>query len=181
MVSLVVPAWVSDSKAVISTESDREAKWSVCDGDCGKDPSSVLAVILVASVLDPRSPTGYSAADQPEKFLASLQRSEASGSLTIADRSTTTVGGFPATVLNIDERRSVPDGFGCEIAPDQRCYDLSSDWDRLAVVDYHGSTLVLVASTNRSASDSVKADVAAQFDQMLTTVRFGPQTSPSAS
>jgi len=180
-VSLVVPAWVRDSTSVISTENDREAKWSVCDGGCGKGPSSVLAVILVASVLDPRSPTGYSAANQPEKFLASLQRSEAAGSLAITDRSTTTVGGFPAIVLTIDERRNVSNGFGCEIAPDQRCYDLSSDWDRLAVVDYHGSTLVLAASTNRSATDAVKADIAAQFDQMLTTVRFDPKPSPSAS
>ena len=169
-VSMVLPPWVATGKAVISRETDREAIWSVCDGDCGKAPASVLGVVAIASVLDPSAPTGFSTVTKPEQLLASLDRAAAAGSLAILERTTTTVDGFPATVMSLDELRSVPNGFGCELVNGQACFDLLADWDRIAVIDYGGATVVVVASMPRTAPSATKADIASQFDQMLTTL-----------
>lgn len=108
--------------------------------------------------------------------LIHLDGMAAVGIATITSRSPVTVGGRPATLVSLSVKRDAPGAIACAFASDQAadCASLVAGRTvRMAVVDQGTGKppTVLYLSLNGDAPDRVERF--AEFDAMLTTVKFG--------
>jgi hypothetical protein len=172
--SVDLPGWVRTSSVVPVSEKPEWTTWNRCpspDTEC-----IGLSFNRNATVPGRPGPLTYAS------FLAYLDGLATEGDITISARSTTTVGGRPATVMSILPVRTVVGSAGCHA--DLSCEDLLEGVPtRIAVVDSAAldpDGQVLVIWTRAGAVAAPEAAWLSDFDLVLADLIFvGP--SPSSS
>ena len=178
--SLVLPEWIVSSDALNVGGSPGELTWRACWENCpGVDPSTML-FLGVESVRTGRGSSEYTAVTSAQQFLDRLAEMQRLDEISLSDRTQVVVDGHPGTLLTVQEKSTITDGFACESVLGTECFDLNAgDWDRLVVLDYDSQILVIAAST--VATNPELPRIRSQFEQMLPTVRFGPAAASATS
>lgn len=154
--SLTPPSWAN---AVPDTAESNFVTW---DSDVGL----ALRVLAPASLYRPGEAT---TSDVPADYVAYLDTLADHG-VTLADRTTTTIAGHPATVVTITTDASVDGALGCASAGQsaEDCFGPQPDLAlRFAVIDVDGTPLLVWLRTP-AGSDSRAA--IAEFDQLLQSI-----------
>ena len=121
----------------------------------------------------------------PADYLAYLLAQSDHGA-SFTDRSETTVGGFPATLVTANVAESLDGSLGCpaEGIPAGDCFGLQPDVTlRMAVIDADGTTLLAwLRHTGTEVTEDATAEFAA-FEEMLASTTFrddAPVTTTTA-
>lgn len=179
--SLVLPPWIRQSQSLTSGGDKTELYWRACwDETCpGVEPSTLL-VFTVQSVRTGRATADFVPIRSSGELLARFDEMERLEEVTLSDRTPVVVDGHAATLISVQERSTITDGFACEGTAGDSCFNLNTgDWDRIVVLDRGSQVLVLAAST--SSTNPERASIQQQFEQMLPSVRFGSAPSPTSS
>jgi hypothetical protein len=179
-VSFAIPAWIRDSPSLRSGGNESELIWRACWESCpGVDPSTML-FLDIKSVRLGRASSDFAPVASAQQLLDRLAEMQRLEEVALSDRTQVVVDGHPGTMLTVEEKSKITDGFACETAVGTSCFDLNGgDWDRIVVLDYQGQVLMLAAST--VATNPERPAIQEQFEQMLPTVKFGPVPSPGTS
>ena len=178
--SLVLPEWIVSSDALNSVGNSGELTWRACWENCTGGQPSTMLFLGVQSFRTGRGSSEYTAVTSSQQFLDRLAEMQQFGQISLSDRSQVVVDGHPGTILSVQEKATITDGFACESALGTSCFDLNAhDWDRLVVLDYNSRVLVIAAST--AADNPELPKIQSQFEQMLPTIRFGLLPSPGTS
>jgi hypothetical protein len=163
-----LPTWVTTYLASPISEKPEWTTWNRC-------PDQATECIGLSFNRTQTVPKGNGhVAVTYASYLSYLDDLARSGAIEISARSTTTVGGRPATVMSIQPTRDIAEGVGCHA--DLSCEDfLEGLYGRYAVVDsasidQGGETLVIW--TRAGAIDVSEFAWLSDFDAMLTTLRF---------
>ena len=178
--SLVLPEWIRQSHTVTSGDLPAELWWRACWENCPGVAPSTMLFVSIASVRTGTPSAEFAPIASAQQFLDRLDAIQRLGEVAVSDRSQVLVDGHPGTMLTVQEKATITDGFACETDLGLACWDLNAgDWDRLVVLDYNSRVLVLVGST--ASTSPQLPEIQSQFEQMLPTVRFGTAPSPTTS
>jgi len=178
--SLVVPEWIRQSTSVNSIGRSGELTWRACWENCPGVQPTTMIFLGVQSVRTGRGSSEYTTVTSAHQFLDRLAEMQRLEEIAMSDRTQVVVDGHPGTMVSVQEKATITDGFGCESALGTSCFDVNAgDWDRLVVLDYNSRVIVIAAST--AANNPELPKIQSQFEQMLPTVRFGLVPSPGAS
>jgi hypothetical protein len=122
----------------------------------------------------------------PPDYLAYLLSQRAHGAR-FSDQRTTTVGGWPATIVTANTAKGLDGSIGCQTkgltAGD--CFGLQPDLTlRIAVIDADGRTLLAWLRHGKTGDPGDAKTEFASFEQMLSSIRFRggkPQASTEAA
>lgn len=128
-----------------------------------------VRVMVPVNVYQPGSAT---ATTVPEDYLVYLHTQTRHGA-SFADNTTTTVGGWPATITTVTTTTSLDGSLGCpaEHMTAADCYGVQPGLVlRIAVIDIDGTTLLAWARATEGNPEN--AEEFADFEQMLASMRF---------
>ena len=161
-VEVTVPAWLP---AVPDADEPNFLTW------IGRDESFDRAVRFLVPV-NVYEPGSAAATSPPDDYLGYLRGQVADG-VRLADETTTSVDGMPATIMTATTVASLDGSLGCPAAdvPAPDCFGLQTGMTmRIAVIEVDDATLVAWGRTTEGSTDA--ADVFADFEQMLGSLRF---------
>jgi hypothetical protein len=170
-----LPTWLTPFRGPVS-EAAGEVIWSESDcnattAPCQDGADLKLRFISPYSVYEPLNAPEPSTTPRYAAYVAYLK---ALSALRISDMVSTTVGGRPATLMSVTATETLHGDVGCEQAVYEDSGDCYSFFKgllaRFAVVDA-GSKILIIWLRANPTSPGLTAK-SADFDQMLTTVRF---------
>lgn len=171
--SFVVPLTATVDAALKSppkTESSNLLSWDAA----ASDATNAVRFLVPVELYRPGSSTPQA---PPKDYLTYLQ-GQAKDGAELSKATKVTVGGRPATLMDVTTGEGNPEGFlngslGCPARGADRaegCFGPQPDLLlRLAVVDVGEATLLAWARMNKDNPDQA---FVAMFERMLTTVRF---------
>ena len=174
-----LPSWTEHADAQRNGASELFEE-SSCAGLYGASPCSDDADLKLR-ILTPfyfYPPGSLTTIEHPSyaEYVAAWDALESSGTATISDRSSATVGGRPATVMSLKVQEDAPGAIACPTATSSavsQCAPLIAGRAvRVAIVDQgaDAAPTVFYISLNGDAAD--RASRFAEFDTMLSTVGF---------
>ncbi|BCJ46755.1 hypothetical protein GCM10010168_37230 [Actinoplanes ianthinogenes] len=164
-ITFIVPLTVVPAPGLKSPplESARTLTWT--SAATADDKVSFLAPVAVY-------PSGSTTASIPPDQLAQYLETLKAAGVTVADKTSITVGGRPATLMTVTTTGSLSDAFGCPQGADPAagCFGpLPASLLRLAVVTTTSGTMLAWARVPSAGPDPAFFTA---FEEMLGTVQF---------